>query len=107
MTNFNIVKGAQTLSSDFQSTEASVVLENDSQRLINPYKVWVEELFYAGNLPPEVQYYERNVYGQRYRGWLTRTRRTDGVWFVVYEGYIFRPDVNLPIPAAAPVEVDK
>lgn len=75
------------------------VLNNNAQGTPNPTKVWYTQAFKVGNLPPNIRYVEIRRYNQTYRGWLDKTNRTDGHNFLVYEGYIYRPDITLPIPS--------
>lgn len=71
----------------------------------NPYKVWYSVPLNMGNQPPATYYIEHRFYKQLYRGWLTRTNKTDTHAHTIYEGYLYRPDVPLPIPSRVrPIE---
>lgn len=64
-----------------------------------PYKVWYSTVLNLGNNPPATYYIEHRYSNKMYRGWLTRTNKTDTHAHTVYEGYLYRPDVTLPIPS--------
>lgn len=83
------------------SLQTNVVNSKDItiQSTPNPYKVWYSVPLNLGNQPPATYYIQQRFYTQLYRGWLTRTTRTDTHAHTVYEGYLYRPDVPLPIPS--------
>ncbi|UJF15830.1 hypothetical protein LZ578_01290 [Jeotgalibaca sp. MA1X17-3] len=102
ISNSNDIKGAETTNNDLQQVEASVQLDVQTQKWVYPHKVWFSNGFFGGSIPLEVRYHESPEYGLLlYRGWLTRTNRTDGLAYVIYEGYLYKPGISLPIPASA------
>lgn len=65
----------------------------------SPTRVWVEREFNVGVLPPSRRFYEHVFYGQLYRGWLTITNRGAGTYWMVYQGYLYKPGSPIPIPS--------
>lgn len=92
--NYSSVEAAES-----NNLETSVVNSEDITTMAtpNPYKVWYSVPLNMGNQPPATYYVQHRLYKQLYRGWLTRTNRTDTHAHTIYEGYLYRPDVPLPI----------
>lgn len=102
-------------SSNYSTVEAAgnnhldISVVNSEERTItatpNPYKVWYSVPLNMENQPPVTYYIEHRFYKHLYRGWLTRTNKTDTHAHTVYEGDLYRPDVPLPIPSRVrPIE---
>lgn len=99
------------LLSSVEKVSADIIVESYTQTSSiaattgTPTRYWINVPFNTGNNPPATKFYTKRIWNRMYRGYLTRTNRTDMSGWVVYEGYLYRDDqYPLPIPSRQSVK---
>lgn len=69
------------------------------------YYVHDTYLAFSGSSAPSTMYYQRQIYGRLYRGYLTRNWNIQIIWgpnntgVTAYSGTLYRNDLPFPIPS--------